>query len=498
MTRVAILGGGVSGLAAAFLARQALLGASGCVHVVEASDRVGGWFQSERAGGPGGPLLERGPHSFRPVGPSGRSAVRLLEELGLEELALATSPSATQRYVRVGGQLSALPRSLGELFTNPLTRALPWLGLREALLVGRRRAEPGEPDDESVHSFFSRRFSAATAEVLADAMVQGIFAGDTRQLSVRACLPAVADLETRYGSVVRGLVLEALADLLPGRGRAAGGTQAQPATDKGRALCRATGVSFKDGLQVLTDELARQTFRSTDRLDCRLFLGREGRVLAGGAAGAGQRALELADGTRLPADYVLCALPMRRLRAALPEHAARHLDALIANTRWCSVGVVNLVYKDLPRLPRPGFGHLVPSAHGDGVLGMIYDSEVFPDQQPAGCAALTVMIGGAMFPALAQLPPEDMIELAAKAARSHLGIAVEPSLAAAVAHRDCIPQYGLHHKHEVARARKEIAKDLPFLRLLGNSFDGVGVADSIARARDAITSLNLAVHVPFK
>jgi oxygen-dependent protoporphyrinogen oxidase len=494
MTRVAVLGGGVSGLASAFFARQALLGASGCVHLVEASERVGGWFLSERVGGAGGPLLERGPHSFRPAGASGRSAVRLLEELGLEEQALATSPSATQRYVRVGGRLEVLPRSLGELFTNPLTRALPWLGLREALLVGRRRAEPGEPDDESVHSFFSRRFSTATAEVLADAMVQGIFAGDTRQLSVRACLPAVADLETRYGSVVRGLALEALVELLPGRGRAAGGAQALPATDKGRALCRATGVSFKDGLQVLTDELARQTFRSTDRLDCRLFLGRESRVLAG----ADQRAIELADGTHLPADYVLCALPVRRLRAALPVDAARHLDALIANTRWCSVGVVNLVYKDLPRLPRPGFGHLVPSAHGDGVLGMIYDSEVFPGQQPEGCAALTVMMGGAMFPALALLPPEDMIELAAKAARSHLGITAEPSHAAAVTHRDCIPQYGLDHKHEVARARKEIAKDLPHVRLLGNSFDGVGVADSIARARDAVTSLNLACHVPFK
>mmetsp|Transcript_6326 Transcript_6326/g.11228 ORF Transcript_6326/g.11228 Transcript_6326/m.11228 type:complete len:482 (+) Transcript_6326:44-1489(+) len=481
MSRVVVLGGGVSGLTAAFLARRAL-GSSGkgSVCLVEQSDRLGGWFKSSFAEQGTGPLLEQGPHSFRPAGPSGPSIIRLIEELGLEKEALPTSSTAKQRYVWLKGDLHELPTSVLGMLQSPIFRTLPFVALREATIIPART----EPQDESIHDFFSRRFSPFVAEHLADAMVQGIFAGDSRQLSINACFPLLRELEVEHGSVVRGMLSRAiLGSPTPSS------AVLEPQTSHGKLLSKATGVSFEQGLQRLTDELARQTFYdSSESLspECTVMTGKQvSQITKDGI-------VKLSDGTQLEADVVLSALPLRTLPLVLPQDAATELKALEENTKAVNVAVVNLIYENGHSLPVSGFGHLIPTNQKQGIMGMIYDSEAFPQQHNGGKrGALTVMVGGAKAPEKAQLSEDQLVSLAVEKAREHLGITQAPSHAAATVHRDCIPQYGLGHRERASQVRNALKLSMPFLKLFGNSFDGVGIADSVAHARKAVEEAKL-------
>ncbi|GBG33726.1 Protoporphyrinogen oxidase [Hondaea fermentalgiana] len=469
-----VLGGGVSGLTAAFAGAAA----APSVRLVEARAKTGGWFCSEKRDSD--TILERGPHSFRPVGPSGAAVVRLLEELGLEKEAVPTSASAKARYIWHNGKLRCMPSSVAGLLREPLTRPLPFLGLREALLVPK-----GSGEDESVYDFFARRFSPYVAETFADALLQGIFAGDIRRLSVQACLPLLPGLESQYGSIVRGMLRRAFGSgsLPDPLGEIA--LEDAVKTAEGQALVKATGVSFPGGLSRLTRELESQVFGASNP-HCELKSGAE--IVKISLNGD----VELSSGEVLErgADgHVISSLPFRALVKVLPEGTGGELRKLAQETPFSSVGVVNFVWDDMSQLPVPGFGHLVPTSQMERVIGMIYDSEVFPSQFAKGTSGLTVMMGGMQFPEVARFSEQELVDLAQEKVREHLGIERAPDATRAWVLSDCIPQYTLGHKDKVARARAQLATELPFLRVTGNNYDGVGIADTVRSARRMVREI---------
>mmetsp|Transcript_1224 Transcript_1224/g.2968 ORF Transcript_1224/g.2968 Transcript_1224/m.2968 type:complete len:482 (+) Transcript_1224:198-1643(+) len=475
--RLTVLGGGVSGLSACFTASRLQRPALSSLRLVDSGPRPGGWFWSEHDA-QSNITLERGPHSFRPVGPSGASAIRLVEELGLEHEAVSTSSSAKNRYIWYNNKLRVMPTSIVAMLKDPMTRILPWAGVREALFVAK-----GDGHDESVYDFFSRRFGPYVAETFADPLLQGIFAGDIRRLSVQACLPVLAELEAQHGSVVRAMV-----------GRGLGVFKAQPPkfdveevqTPQGRELVKATGVSFPGGLGRLSEVLVQKI---RDQKDVPCEIRSDTKVMSisrNGAIGLDSGEVLGMDGA---GDKVISALPMRSLARILPSGTGSRLRKLAEETPYASVGVVNLAWEGMEKLPVSGFGHLVPTSQVQCVIGMIYDSEVFPSQFTPTSSGLTVMMGGMQFPEVARYSEEEMIELALAKVQEHLGISQTPTIAKAVLHRNCIPQYTLNHKTKVAEAREELGKELPFLRTIGNNFDGVGIADSIAHARRAVREL---------
>ncbi|XP_069734894.1 protoporphyrinogen oxidase [Phaenicophaeus curvirostris] len=468
---VAVVGGGISGLAACFhLARGPR---PPKVVLLEAGSRFGGWLQSSRD--PDGAVFEHGPRGVRPAGAAGEETLRLISELGLEGDVLPVPgghPASRHRFLYVGGALHPLPSGLGALLRRapPFSRALLWSAVQD--LVTPAGTEP----DESIHAFAQRRFGREVADIAADSLCRGVFAGDCRTLSVRSCFPALFHAERRRGSVLLGLALGAGQH---GKGREAGSGLSRRARAE-----RWSQWSLRGGMQTLPEALASFLRPRGVELRCHAALRRlqprhDGRC-----------ELILSDGS-VTADHVICALPAAALAQALPDEAeplARELRAIPA----VSVAVVNLQYRGVT-LPVTGFGHLVPSSEDPALLGIIYDSVAFPehDGTAAGTLRLTVMLGGAWFERSlgAAAAPSVLRQRAQAAVREQLGLQPEPTRVIVRVQQACIPQYTLGHWQRTERISRLVAEQCLPLSLIGASYAGVSVNDCIAGAKAAVGRL---------
>ncbi|XP_034794726.2 protoporphyrinogen oxidase isoform X6 [Pan paniscus] len=201
---VVVLGGGISGLAASYHLSRAPCPPK--VVLVESSERLGGWIRSVR--GPNGAIFELGPRGIRPAGALGARTLLLVSELGLDSEVLPVRgdhPAAQNRFLYVGGTLHALPTGLRGLLrpSPPFSKPLFWAGLRE--LTKPRGKEP----DETVHSFAQRRLGPEVASLAMDSLCRGVFAGNSRELSIRSCFPSLFQAEQTHRSILLGLLLGA-------------------------------------------------------------------------------------------------------------------------------------------------------------------------------------------------------------------------------------------------------------------------------------------------
>lgn len=459
---VVVLGGGISGLSACYHLSRAPRPPK--VVLVEASDRVGGWIRSVR--GPDGAVFELGPRGIRPTGALGARTLQLVSELGLESEVLPVRgdhPAARNRFLYVGGALHPLPSGLRGLFRRcpPFSRALLWAGIRELT------APRSEGPDETVHSFTERRLGPEVASLAMDSLCRGVFAGDSRQLSVRSCFPSIFHAERTHRSVLLGLLLTA--DRSP--------QLDSPLTRQARAE-RWSQWSLRRGLDTLPQALdAYLGDRGVQIL-------REQPVHALSLQAGGRWKVALGDSS-LDADHVISALPAAVLSPLLPAEAAP-LAAILATIRAVSVAVVNLQYRGA-RLPMQGFGHLVPSSEDPSVLGIVYDSVAFPEQDGSlPGLRVTVMLGGSWMPSGGPAPSKEQLQQQAQeAASQQLGLRGPPSHCLVHLHSDCIPQYTLGHwKKLEAVAQFLDSQKLP-LTLAGASFQGVAVNECIESGRQA-------------
>ncbi|XP_073895125.1 protoporphyrinogen oxidase isoform X6 [Macaca fascicularis] len=349
---VVVLGGGISGLAASYHLSRAPCPPK--VVLVEGSERLGGWIRSVR--GPNGAIFELGPRGIRPAGALGARTLLLVSELGLDSEVLPVRgdhPAAQNRFLYVGGALHALPTGLRGLLrpSPPFSKPLFWAGLRE--LTKPRGKEP----DETVHSFAQRRlgpevtlaqrpqassllnqlqsslFKSTTpsltlkvASLAMDSLCRGVFAGNSRELSIRSCFPSLFQAEQTHRSVLLGLLL--------GAGRT---PQPDSALIRQALAERWSQWSLRGGLEMLPQALETHlTSRGVSVLRgqpvCGLSLQAEGRWK-----------VSLRDSS-LEADHVISAIPASVLSELLPAEAAPLARALSAITA-VSVAVVNLQYQ---------------------------------------------------------------------------------------------------------------------------------------------------------
>ncbi|XP_043425260.1 protoporphyrinogen oxidase isoform X5 [Prionailurus viverrinus] len=462
---VVVLGGGISGLAASYHLSRAPCPPK--VVLVEASERLGGWIRSVR--GPGGAIFELGPRGIRPAGALGARTLLLVSELGLDSEVLPVRgdhPAAKNRFLYVGGALHALPSGLRGLFrpSPPFSKPLFWAGLRELT------APRGKDPDETVHSFAQRRLGPEVASLAMDSLCRGVFAGNSRELSVRSCFPSLFQAEQSHRSVLLGLLLGA-------------GQSPQPDSaliSQARAE-RWSQWSLRGGLETLPQALnTHLTSRGVRIL--------RGQPVCGLSLQADRRWKVSLGDSSLDADHVISAVPASVLGKLLPAEAAPLARALSAITA-VSVAVVNLQYRGA-RLPVQGFGHLVPSSEDPGVLGIVYDSVAFPEQDgsPPGLR-VTVMLGGSWLQTLeakgAVLSPELLQQQAQEAAATQLGLKEPPSHCLVHLHKNCIPQYTLGHWQKLEAATQFLASQRLPLTLAGASYEGVAVNDCIESGRQA-------------
>jgi oxygen-dependent protoporphyrinogen oxidase len=476
--RIVIIGGGISGLAAAhrLLELNAQASAAGDrerveILLLEASARLGGTVRTERREGF---LLEGGPDSFISEKPA---AVELATRLGIASRLTGTNDANRRSFVVSRGRLKPTPEGFQLLAPSrfaPIAASanFSWSGkARMALdLVIPRRAKSREGEDESLAQFVRRRFGREALERMAQPMVGGIYTADPEHLSLRATMPRFLDMEREHRSLILAMW------------KAARRQRAQGRDENGTSGARyGLFLSFDEGMQTLTDTLASRLPQSAVRLNTRVSTITR-------APDASRWILQLQDGERIKADGVCIALPAYAA-AELLRGVDGQLSAELETIPYASTATVNLAYRR-EQIPHPldGFGFVVPFIERRATLACTFSSVKFTGRAPAGHALLRAFVGGALQPEMYALDEERMVDAVRRDLRDLLGVESAPLFARVEKWPRSMAQYHLGHLSKVERIRARLAQ-LPALSLAGNAYDGAGVPDCVRNGEAAATQL---------
>jgi oxygen-dependent protoporphyrinogen oxidase len=438
MKPVAIIGAGITGLTAAFYLKRKGVP----VMVYEAAGRVGGVIQSIRKNGF---LAESGPNTILETSPK---ITQLVRDAGLEPRKLNTDPKAEARYVVRGGKPVAMPASQLGIFTSELLSARAKFALVREPFVPPRR----DGVEESVAEFVERRLNREFLDRMVDALVAGIYAGDPHKLSVRHALPKLAQLEEKYGSLIKGQFF---------------GAHERKKTGE-VAKDRAPKFSFDEGLQVLPDMLAAQL---GDALKwntpvSKLVQAKDGWLVS------------TSNGEAEHSAVAYCGTAHKLAELEIEAQTPLNFSAF-SEIRYPPVASVVLGFRreDVAH-SCGGFGMLIPGIEGFKILGTIFSSSLFPNRAPAGHVLLTSYIGGERQPELAALPADKLVELVCEDLRVLLGVKGRPVFTHHHFWPRAIPQYNVGYG-KFKDWLNEIESKAHGLFFAGSFRDGVSLGDSI-------------------
>jgi oxygen-dependent protoporphyrinogen oxidase len=483
--RTAIIGGGIAGLAAAYeLEKARAAGVPLEYTLFEAQEKLGGVLSSEVANGV---VLERGPDSFLTEKPA---AAELCRELGLGSELIPSNDAQRKTYIVVRNKLVPLPDGLmflvpTKLIPTALTRLF---SLRTKLRMALELLHPPRPsgdEDESVAALVERHFGAEAVDRLADPLLSGIYGGDAAQLSARAVLPRIVEMEREYGSLTRGMLAAHKKMRAKARQKAAAGQNGVGSQENGPARPAARGVftSLRGGMQQLVNALTARLAPESIRLSTT--------VSKFERAGEGWRVE--ARGKAEIYDTVIVAAPAWAAGALLSNTDAALGDELSAIPYSSSI-TVNLVFDEARLGPLPdGFGFLVPASEGRAMLACTFVHRKFLGRTPPGKAVLRAFLGGMNNEALlgetdAALVATVRRELAAILGSKVIGLQIEPESMQVSRWRRAMAQYSVGHQQRIERVTARVVKQ-PGLKLVGNAYDGIGISDCVRLGRKAATDL---------
>lgn len=476
MKRLVVVGGGISGLAAAHAAADRLgdrlvrsdtdtssgtgRGEGGDVEIVvlERESAVGG---KARTVADQGFTVEAGPTGFLAPDPA---IERLVRAAGVERDLLPSDQAAARRFIVRGGRMREVSMhplrfaASGLLGPCAILRALgePW--------VKRRDASVG---DESVWDFARRRLGRQAADRLIAPMVLGVFAGDAKRLSLAGAFPRLAALEAEHGSLVRGMVAQARRRRSDRMASASSEQDAAPIV-AGPAGPGGRLVSFAAGMETLPRALSRGA--ATVRCGVRV------EAIERGASG--EFLVRLAAET-MRADAVILACEAWAA-SALVADLAPGLAAGLAEIPYPPVAVVALGYTaDAARRLPSGFGVLIPRGEGYRALGVLWETSIFPGRSPEGAVLLRAMLGGAVDPEAGIADEAALVAWTRSDLRGLAGIDASPIFTHVRRWDRAIPQYVLGHQDRVRRIEAEVALQ-PGLFLAGNALHGVAFGKAAA------------------
>ncbi|KAF2676648.1 Protoporphyrinogen oxidase [Lentithecium fluviatile CBS 122367] len=487
---IAVLGGGISGLASAHFISKEFPNSK--ITVYESDKDTGGWIQSRREDVPGGNVLfEHGPRTLRP-GPNCMPTAQLIQDLDLLDNVLyskRTSVGAKNRFIYYPDRLNQLPSpgeppQLGNIID--LWRSGLLAGVFSTLLEPWRPPRPHNLVDESIGSFITRRTDKRIANNVVSAVMHGIYAGDVWQLSARTLLAQAWKLEGLHGSVWRGMFnvnsesphSEQVALSHPYDHDALRAMREDISLDNKFVdlLGESTMFSFRNGLQELIKALQRKLegngqveFKLETRArDLKYIAGAEPKVELIAEKNLEQENLEQ---TTQKYDLVISSLPDKSLAP------------------YVTVMTVNLFFPKPGLLPVQGFGYLIPQSipfeqNPERALGVIFDSYTVTGQDTASGTKLTVMLGGHWWNDWTHFPDQNEgVELARSVIRRHLHITDDPIRAHVNLSEDCIPQYTVGYDDRLKAFAQKVRDDYRGrVRMVGNLYHGVGVNDCVKAA----------------
>jgi len=460
MTRIAIIGGGISGLSAAFaLEEQRRAGVDVDYILYESSTRLGGVLRTEYIDGC---IVEAGPDSFITEKPW---ATDLCRALGLGDQLIGSNDADRKTYILTKGRLVEMPDGL--MFMVP-TKILPtglsplfsWktkLRMTQELFHPPRAAD----HDESVAAFVDRHYGSEMVDRLADPLLSGVYGGEAASLSVRAVLPRFAEMERNHGSLARAM--------LAARKKISAGPR-KPAPP--------LFTSLKNGMQHLAETvvsrltpaslLTNTTVQAIQRED-------ESWVVS-----AGLQSDQF--------DSVIVALPAPAAADVL-RIASPALSAELAAIEYSSSITVALVYdREVRQTLPPGFGFLVPRSEGKRLLAATFVHNKFPHRAPDDRALLRCFFAGANAESVWSLADHQIIAIVRAELQQILGQKAEPLFARVYKWKSAMAQYGVGHLDRLDRMER-MRQQLPGLSLAGNAYRGIGVPDCVRSGRDAAKQL---------
>lgn len=456
---VAVVGGGIAGLSAAWYLQQA-----GIEYVVlEAGQRWGGKIHTERIEGYGSDpfVIEGGPDSFITQKPWG---LALAQELGLTDALIGTNPDLKQTYVLHRGRPLPLPDGVLLLVPTKLKPFLlssllsPWGKLRMGLdLFLPPRRDDG---DETLAEFVQRRLGREALERIAEPLLSGIYNAEADKQSLLATFPRFREIEQQYGSLTRGMLAQ----------------QARRRNDSSGRPSPPFFVAPRDGMETLVEALvARLTGEHRTETPIVSL-----EPLAGGYR------LYQDDGAALEAERVILATPAY-VAARLLQPLAPDAAALLASIRYVGTGIVSLAFRaDHVVNPLQGYGLVIPQGERRPINAVTLSSVKFARRAPAGYELVRVFFGGSRSPQTMELDDAALLTTVRRELEAILGLGAEPLFSRIYRWPQANPQYDVGHLERVAAIEAALPEGI---WVIGSAYRGVGIPDCIRQGREAATAV---------
>ncbi len=437
--RVIVIGGGISGLAAAYDLTRA-----GVETILfERRPRLGGVIETQTWDDC---VFDAGPDSFISQKPE---ALALIKDVGLESEVIGSNDHQRTTYILKNGRLVALPEGVMMIVPSKIMPMLksPLLGWPTKIRMGfELLRRPGSKGDRSVAEFVIDHFGREALDYLAEPLLSGVYGGDPEKLSVRSVLPRFLEMEEKTGSLGRA-VMKA------------------PRAPAGGSLFR----TLKGGMSTLVTALA-------DGIDVRHA---EVETIE---SGFGVRA----GGEWIDADHVIIAGP-----AWSAASLVRGIDGALAESldriEYSSSLTLTLVYREFDGM-RAGFGFLVPAREKQRLAAGTFVGTKFPHRAPDGTIILRCFFGGIADAAILSESDESVERIAREELRRILGLTASPVHTSISRWPRAMAQYNVGHIGRVREIRDRVRK-IPGLHLAGNAYEGIGIPDCIRTGRAAARAI---------
>jgi len=453
MSRLIVIGAGISGLTTAFWAQR-----SGWdVIVLESASVPGGTMRTEIEGEW---MVETGPNSALETTPIIKEMCALA---GIEKERMYANSESDKRYILRGGELFPLPMKPGAFLASRLWSTAGKIRLLKEPFVGRAAKE------ETIAEFVERRLGREFLDYAINPFVAGVYAGNPEQLSVRSAFPKLYALEEKYGGLIKGMI----------KGARERKKRAEVAKDRARMF------SFAKGMQTFPEGIAANlpgkiqynvSVESIEPLAAASVTGSRFRVNASG-------------GRNWEATAVVVAVPAHAA-AGIFGSLSGDLAARLLEIYYPPVAEVFLGFHNSQcGRPLDGFGYLIPARENRKILGTIWSSTIFPGRAPSGHFALTTFVGGSRQPELLGLDDAGLKETVMGELNSIMQISGEPVFSRIYRWDRAIPQYNIGHQH-IVDAIERFEKELPGIHVCSNYRGGIAVGDCVMNGKKTAERLS--------
>ena len=466
--RVAVIGGGITGLAAAH--RLTELSREFELTLFDAASKLGGVLQTRRESGF---LIESAADCFI-TDAANPQAMALAERLGVAGELLETCPQHQRAMIVKHGRLFPVPDGF-QMFAP--VRLWPMLTTRLLGVPGKLRLAmesfvrpSSSADEETLEDFAVRRVGREAYRWIVQPLVGGIYTADPTKLSVQAALPQFVAMERDHGSLTRGL-----------RNRAK--LQSASAQEGGArySMFRAPAK----GMQSFVQAIAARLPSSCIRLNCK--------VVEVSRSDSEGWALRSDDESLNRFNAIIIALSATEA-GRLVQRADSDLASELESIAYASTVVVNVGYRRQQiSHPLDAFGFVVPSSENRPILAASFSSNKFPQRANCGDVLIRVFLGGALQPEFVELPAAKIEQVVVDQLSELLGIEGSPRFLAITRWRNVTPQYHLGHQSLVRRIQSKVETQ-PGIELAGNAYGGIGIPQCIRSGEQAATRIVEFLH----